>query len=84
MSDSAQEMRDFGAVKARLEEIADAVSADDVPLDDALDLFEEAVALGLRAGDLLETNIVVSEESADESGQGASEEAQPQPVEAAN
>lgn len=47
----------FEAVKARLDEIVDAVGSDDVPLDDALVLYEEAVALGLRASDLLETGI---------------------------
>lgn len=47
----------FEAVKVRLDEIADAVGSDDVPLDDALALYEEAVALGLRASDLLETGI---------------------------
>lgn len=47
----------FDAVKARLDEIVDAVGLDDMPLDDALALYEEAVALGLRASDLLETDI---------------------------
>ena len=30
---------------------------DELPLDDALALYEEAVALGLRASDMLEENI---------------------------
>ena len=47
----------FEAVKSRLDEIVDAVNDDDLPLDDALALYEEAVALGLRASDLLEENI---------------------------
>ena len=47
----------FDAVKTRLDEIVDAVNAEDLPLDDALALYEEAVGLGLRASDLLETNI---------------------------
>lgn len=47
----------FEAVKSRLDEIVDAVSDDSLSLDEALALYEEAVGLGLRAGDLLEERI---------------------------
>ena len=47
----------FEAVKSRLDEIVDAVSSDELELDAALALYEEAVGLGLRASDLLEENI---------------------------
>lgn len=47
----------FEAVKSRLDEIVDTVSDEDLPLEDALALYEEAVALGLRASDLLEADI---------------------------
>ena len=47
----------FDAVKSRLDEIVDAVGDEELPLDDALALYEEAVGLGLRASDLLEQNI---------------------------
>ena len=47
----------FESVKGRLTEIVDAVSNDDLPLDQALSLYEEAVGLGLRASDLLEQGI---------------------------
>lgn len=47
----------FESVKGRLAEIVDAVSNDDLPLDQALSLYEEAVGLGLRASDLLEQGI---------------------------
>lgn len=56
--------RDFEAAKTRLEEIAAAVSDENMPLDDALDLFEEAVALGLQVSDALEDGIVVEDEPA--------------------
>ena len=39
----------FEAVKSRLDEIVDAVSSDELELDAALALYEEAVGLGLRA-----------------------------------
>ena len=60
----ASEYADFASVKSRLDEIVKAVSDDEMPLDEALDLYEEAVALGMRASDLLEEGIVVEEEQA--------------------
>ena len=57
---------DFGAVKARLEEIAKIVGDDDVPLDVALDLFEEAVSLGMQVSDLLEVGVLSDADSSDE------------------
>ena len=45
---------EFSALRARLEEIASAVTADDISLDDALDLYEEAAKLGAQATDALE------------------------------
>ena len=57
---------DFESVKNRLAEIADAVDDEALSLDEALDLYEEAVALGLKASDLLESGIVPPEEEAPE------------------
>ena len=56
---------DFEAIKERLEQIAKAVDDENMPLDDALDLYEEAVKLGLQASSLLEASIVVDEPEAD-------------------
>ena len=58
----------FEAVKTRLDEIVDAVSDDELALDDALALYEEAVGLGLRASDLLEENIE-TQQSVEEAGE---------------
>lgn len=52
-----EEYTSFEAVKARLDEIVDAVGDNELALDDALALYEEAVGLGLRASDLLEEDI---------------------------
>lgn len=52
-----KEYNSYAEVKARLDEIVAAVSDDDLPLDDALDLYEEAVSLGLRVSDMLEDDI---------------------------
>ena len=61
--DTASTQQDFGAVKQRLEYIADAVGNEDMPLEEALDLFEEAVSLGMKVGDLLEVGLDDAEEA---------------------
>lgn len=60
-SNAAQQPHDFEAVKSRLEEIADAVGDESLPLDEALDLFEEAVSLGLKVSDYVEEGIIVDD-----------------------
>ena len=62
----------FEAVKSRLEEIVDAVSSDELELDAALALYEEAVGLGLRASDLLEENIE-AQQGVEEAGEVSDE-----------
>ena len=57
---------EFEAVKERLEEIVRAVEDDEMPLDDALDLYEEAVKLGLQVSSLLESAIAVEDEPVSE------------------
>ena len=47
--------RTFASIRDRLEEIASQVKGDDVPLDTALDLYDEAVKLGMKATELLES-----------------------------
>ena len=71
--DTASTQQDFGVVKQRLEYIADAVGNEDMPLEEALDLFEEAVALGMKVGDLLEVGLDDAEEAASAEKDGAQE-----------
>lgn len=47
----------FESVQERLNQIVDEVSAEDISLDDALKLYEEAVKLGLSACDLSEQDV---------------------------
>ncbi len=47
----------FSSVKERLNEIVDEISSEDISLDDALTLYEEAVKLGLAACDLSEADL---------------------------
>ncbi|MBQ9043608.1 MAG: exodeoxyribonuclease VII small subunit [Eggerthellaceae bacterium] len=75
-ADQEQQPNEFETVKARLEEIARAVDDENLSLDDALDLYEEAVKLGLQASNLLEVGIVVEEEPVAEEATGESVGAQ--------
>lgn len=59
MQDEAVES--FADIKKRLNEIADCVSNADLPLEEALTLYEEAVNLGLHATNLLESDIAEDE-----------------------
>ena len=50
--------QDFSEIKTRLDDIVEAVSNDNISLDDALSLYEEAVSLGLTASSLLEQGVL--------------------------
>ena len=73
MANNAHELHDFEAVQERLDQIVKAVTDDELPLDDALDLYEEAVALGMRASELLEDGIAVDEDALAADGVPASD-----------
>ena len=47
----------FEDIKARLDEIVAAVSDEELPLDEALGLYEEAVGIGLTASRIMEEGI---------------------------
>lgn len=57
----------FSAVKERLDEIVEAVSDENISLDEALGLYEEAVKLGMQVSSKLEEDI--AEESVAEEAQ---------------
>ena len=73
MKAKAAEYETFEALKARLDEIVEAVGDENLPLDDALDLYEEAVALGMRVSELMEEGINVDD---DAEGQNLAEAAE--------
>ena len=54
MPNSVAGMDSYDQVKQRLDQIFEDVKSEDMPLDDALALYEEAVKLGLRASELIE------------------------------
>ena len=72
---NGQQPSEFEVVKARLEEIAQTVDDENLSLDEALDLYEEAVKLGLQASDLLAAGIVVEDEPDPEVSTTAPEDA---------
>lgn len=69
------ESQSFEEVKGRLDEIVEAVSDENIALDDALALYEEAVKLGLQASALLEENLEANNARYDEEQSGDQDEA---------
>ncbi len=59
----------FEDIKLRLDQIVAAVSDEELPLEEALSLYEEAVGIGLAASRLVEEGIAAQTEAA----QGASD-----------
>lgn len=65
----------FGEITERLDEIVGQVRKKDLPLETSLDLFEEAIALGSKAVDFVDTAPVDDHESsADAAAQERSDE----------
>lgn len=78
MSDSDLSFKDL---KNRLDEIVEAVSDEALPLEEALDLYEEAVGIGLQASRIMEEGITAH----DAEDQGKQDVAQPsEPLEASS
>lgn len=66
----AQAPQTFEDIKARLDEIVEAVSDEELPLDQALGLYEEAVGIGLAASRIMEEGIAANTaEAADQAQQ---------------
>ena len=56
----------FAGIRTRLDQIVEEVSAEDISLDEALVLYEEAVKLGLKACDLSEEELLEQVEGEDD------------------
>ena len=56
----------FGQITERLEEIVTQVRRKDVPLESSLDLYDEAIALGSKAVDFVDTAEVLPGEKTGE------------------
>lgn len=68
--DEPRMLPDMEAVNERLKQIVKSVSDESLPLEDALSLYEEAVGLGMKASELIESDILqrneVDSENAEE------------------
>ncbi len=53
----------FGQITERLDEIVSQVRRKDLPLESSLDLFDEAIALGSKAVDFVDTAEVLADET---------------------
>lgn len=59
----------FGQINERLDEIVVQVRRKDLPLESSLDLFDEAIALGSKAVDFVDTAPVLPDETDEEQSQ---------------
>lgn len=64
----------YSDLKTRLDQIVDAVSDENLPLEEALDLYEEAVGLGLQASRLMEQDIQAQDVSDEAEGEAQSQD----------
>lgn len=71
------EDQSFDSVKERLDEIVEAVNDEDMSLEATLDLYEEAVKLGMQASAILEENIGISKDGLIENTDDEKQEEQP-------
>lgn len=67
------ETSSYEDVNERLKEIVEAVSDETLPLDDALDLFEEAVKLGMEASTMMEDDMAARDAEMEAEEQAADE-----------
>ena len=54
----------FDQIATRLDQIVTEVRRKDLPLESSLDLFDEAIALGSKAVDFVDTDAIAPEEAA--------------------
>ena len=75
------ESTSYTSAKAQLDDIAERVKSKDLPLEKALDLYEEAIRIGNTCADLLDVSELTVDElggepEADASGEDAGEPAE--------
>lgn len=68
-----RELQEYENIEERLKEIEEEVSTKDLGLDESLQLYEEAVDLGMKASKTIENNVLVDMNAKEED-----EEEQPQ------
>lgn len=57
-----RELRDYEQIEGRLKEIEEKITTENLDMDESLDLYEEAVNLGMKASQTIENNVLVNNE----------------------
>ena len=67
--EAPRELKEYKKIEGRLKEIEQKVTTENLDMDESLELYEEAVKLGMKASQTIENNVLV-----DTSAQETSEE----------
>lgn len=67
--EAPRELKEYEKIEGRLKEIEQKVTTENLDMDESLELYEEAVELGMKASQTIENNVLV-----DTNAQEASEE----------
>lgn len=68
-----REMKEYDNIENRLKEIEDKVVNNELDLDESLELYEEAVNLGMKASQTIENNVLANMNKSDHHEEGDSE-----------
>lgn len=57
-----RELKDYENIEGRLKEIEEKITTENLDMDESLELYEEAVNLGMKASQTIENNVLVNNE----------------------
>ena len=68
-----RELKEYENIEGRLKEIEEKVTSQDLDMEESLELYEEAVNLGMKASQTIENNVLVDTNTEEENTQDSSE-----------
>lgn len=68
-----RELKDYESIEGRLKEIEEKVTSQDLDMEESLELYEEAVDLGMKASQTIENNVLVDTNKEEEATEDTSE-----------
>lgn len=74
-----RELQEYENIEGRLKEIEEKITNENLDMDESLELYEEAVNLGMKASQTIENNVLVdtsnesTEEDSEEKAEGTQE-----------
>lgn len=68
-----RELKDYENIEGRLKEIEEKVTSQDLDMEESLELYEEAVDLGMKASQTIENNVLVDTNKEEEASEDTSE-----------